>query len=74
MNRYGTGPVCFPVRAALFLIFTVVIAIAAAPAQTPGITDNSILDWILLRAGWPGARSRSTDRSGRFRLSPHGQR
>jgi branched-chain amino acid transport system substrate-binding protein len=43
MNRYRVGPVCFPVRAALFLIFTVVIAIAAAPAQTPGVTDNSIL-------------------------------
>jgi branched-chain amino acid transport system substrate-binding protein len=43
MNRYRVGPVCFPVRAALFLIFTVVIAISAASAQTPGVTDNSIL-------------------------------
>ena len=43
MNRFGARPVCFPVRAALFLLFTVVIAISAAPAQTPGVTDNNIL-------------------------------
>jgi branched-chain amino acid transport system substrate-binding protein len=43
MNLDGAGPVCFPVRAALFLLCTVIIAITAAPAQTPGITDNSIL-------------------------------
>jgi len=42
MNRYGAGPVYFSVRAALFLFFIAVIAISA-PAQTPGITDNSIL-------------------------------
>jgi branched-chain amino acid transport system substrate-binding protein len=43
MKFFGAGPVCFPVRAALFLLFTVIIAISAAPAQTPGISDNSIL-------------------------------
>jgi ABC-type branched-subunit amino acid transport system substrate-binding protein len=43
MKIFGAGPVCFPVRAALFLLFTVIIVISAAPAQTPGITDNSIL-------------------------------
>lgn len=43
MNRYGAGPVCFPVRAGLLLLFTVVITISAAPAETPGVTENSIL-------------------------------
>jgi branched-chain amino acid transport system substrate-binding protein len=43
MKFFGAGPICFPARAALFLIFTVVVAITAAPAQTPGVTDNSIL-------------------------------
>ena len=39
----GRGRVCFPARVALFLLFTFVIAISAAPAQTPGVTENSIL-------------------------------
>ncbi len=43
MNHLGAGPVCFPARVALFLLFTVVIAISAARAETPGVTDNSIL-------------------------------
>jgi branched-chain amino acid transport system substrate-binding protein len=43
MNRIGAGPVCFPARVALFLLFTVVITISAAQAETPGVTDNSIL-------------------------------
>lgn len=43
MNRIGAGPVCFPARVALFLLFTVVITISAAHAETPGVTDNSIL-------------------------------
>jgi ABC-type branched-subunit amino acid transport system substrate-binding protein len=43
MNRFGTGSVFFPARVALCLLFTVVIAISAARAQTPGVTDNSIL-------------------------------
>lgn len=43
MNRDGAGPVRFPVRAALILLFTPVIAISAAPAQTPGVTQDSIL-------------------------------
>jgi len=43
MKCYGAGPGCFPVRAALFLLFTVAISISAALAQTPGVTENSIL-------------------------------
>lgn len=43
MNRIGAGPVCFPAHVALFLLFTVVITISAAHAETPGVTDNSIL-------------------------------
>ncbi len=43
MNRFGAGPVCFPARIALFLLSTVVIAISAARAEAPGVTDNSIL-------------------------------
>lgn len=43
MNRFGTGPVCFPARIALFLLFTIGITISAALAETPGVTDNSIL-------------------------------
>jgi branched-chain amino acid transport system substrate-binding protein len=42
MNRFGAVPVCLRLRAALFLLFTVVLAISAAPGQTPGVTDNSI--------------------------------
>jgi branched-chain amino acid transport system substrate-binding protein len=42
MNRLGVGPVSFPARAAVFVLFTVVLAISAAPGQTPGITENSI--------------------------------
>jgi len=43
MNSFGARLVCLPARTALFLIFTVVITISAAPAQTPGVTENSIL-------------------------------
>jgi branched-chain amino acid transport system substrate-binding protein len=43
MNRFGAGPICFPARAALFLFFSMVVAHSPAPAQTPGITDDSIL-------------------------------
>jgi branched-chain amino acid transport system substrate-binding protein len=43
MNSFGARLVCLPARAALFLIFTVAITISAAPAQTPGVTENSIL-------------------------------
>src|SRR5450755_1239939 len=43
MNRYGTGCACFPARVALFLLFTFGVAISAALAQTPGVTENSIL-------------------------------
>jgi branched-chain amino acid transport system substrate-binding protein len=42
MNRLGAVPVCLRFRAALFLLFTVVLAISAAPGQTPGVTENSI--------------------------------
>src|SRR5271169_5777997 len=43
MNSFGARLGCLPARVALFLIFTVVIAISSAPAQTPGVTENSIL-------------------------------
>ncbi len=43
MNRYGAGSVGFPARVALFLLFTVVIGISAAAAETPGVTESSIL-------------------------------
>jgi branched-chain amino acid transport system substrate-binding protein len=43
MNRYGTGCACFPARVALFLLFTFGAVISAALAQTPGVTENSIL-------------------------------
>ncbi len=43
MNRYGAVPVCFPVRAVLFLLLTIIITISATRAQTPGITENSVL-------------------------------
>src|SRR5271169_2250419 len=42
MNPCGVKPVCFAVRA-LFLICTVVMAISTALAETPGITENSVL-------------------------------
>ena len=42
MNRYGVKPVCFAVRA-LSLIGTVVMAISTALAETPGITEKSVL-------------------------------
>jgi branched-chain amino acid transport system substrate-binding protein len=41
MNRFGAGVIYFP-RAAV-LMFAVVIAISAASAQTPGVTEDSIL-------------------------------
>lgn len=42
MNRLGAGTVCV-LRLAFFLSFTLVVTISYAPAQTPGVTDNSIL-------------------------------
>jgi len=42
MNLLGTGSVGLPARVALILLFTIV-TISAALAQTPGVTDNSIL-------------------------------
>jgi branched-chain amino acid transport system substrate-binding protein len=47
MRRDGSNASCalraFCVRATLALLFTVGIAISSAPAQAPGVTDNSIL-------------------------------
>jgi ABC-type branched-subunit amino acid transport system substrate-binding protein len=43
MNRQGSTSVYFLVRASLFLFFTFAIAICTTAAETPGITDNSIL-------------------------------
>jgi branched-chain amino acid transport system substrate-binding protein len=42
MNRFGAGLIYFP-RVALVLMFTVIIAVSAALAQTPGVTEDSIL-------------------------------
>jgi len=45
MNHKGKFTVGFPVRAAAFLLFAVAIAIAmsAAAAETPRVTDSSLL-------------------------------
>jgi len=43
MNRLGTGAGCFSLRATLFLFFILVLVMTSAQAQTPGVTDNSIL-------------------------------
>jgi len=43
MNRYGAGAVCDGVCAALILLLFTVVTISAAPAQTPGVTEDSIL-------------------------------
>lgn len=43
MSRYGAGSVCVPARAARCLLFTFLMAISAAAAETPGVTENSIL-------------------------------
>jgi hypothetical protein len=42
MNHQGAGTVLFHGRG-LFLVFTLAIAISTTAAQTPGVTDNSIL-------------------------------
>ena len=43
MNRCGAGSICLPARVALCLLFTLLIAISSASAETPGVTENSIL-------------------------------
>ncbi len=43
MNRFGAGSICLPARVALFLLFSFVFTISAAMAETPGVTENSIL-------------------------------
>jgi branched-chain amino acid transport system substrate-binding protein len=43
MNRSRAGCVCLPARVAPLLLFSFVIAIYAAAAETPGVTENSIL-------------------------------
>jgi branched-chain amino acid transport system substrate-binding protein len=43
MNRFGAGSVCFPARVALLLLFTVVFIGLSAAAETPGVTESSIL-------------------------------
>jgi len=43
MNHLGAKAASVSVRAALFLFFTLALAPLSAPAQTPGVTDNSIL-------------------------------
>ncbi len=42
MNRHGAEAVCFSLQVTLFLLFTLGLATSAV-AQTPGVTDNSIL-------------------------------
>jgi ABC-type branched-subunit amino acid transport system substrate-binding protein len=43
MNRFGAGSIGLPARVALCLLFTLLISISSASAETPGITENSIL-------------------------------
>ncbi len=43
MNRYGAGSICLPARVARLLLFSFVFTISAAMAETPGVTENSIL-------------------------------
>lgn len=43
MNRFRAGCVCLPARVALCLLFTFLIATCSASAETPGVTENSIL-------------------------------
>lgn len=44
MDYQGAGFVSFPVRAALFLLlFTIAVALSTTTAETPGVTENSVL-------------------------------
>src|SRR5579871_1534231 len=43
MNRLRAGRVYFPARIALVLVLTSMIAIPGALAETPGVTENSVL-------------------------------
>jgi ABC-type branched-subunit amino acid transport system substrate-binding protein len=43
MSRHGAKAVCCRLRATLLLLFASAISITSALAQTPGVTDNSIL-------------------------------
>jgi ABC-type branched-subunit amino acid transport system substrate-binding protein len=43
MNRLGAGPLCSSGRLTLSIFVAIAIAISSAAAQTPGITDNSVL-------------------------------
>lgn len=43
MNHQGALTVCFRVRTGMFLLFALAIAISATAAETPGVTDNSVL-------------------------------
>ena len=43
MNHQGAMAVYFRVRVAVFLLFSLGFAMFPASAETPGVTDNSIL-------------------------------
>ena len=43
MNHHGAVAAYFRVRVAVFLLFTFGLAVFSASAETPGVTDNSIL-------------------------------
>src|ERR1022692_1941142 len=43
MKHQGALAVCFPGRAMLFLLFTLVVAATTHAAETPGVTENSVL-------------------------------
>ncbi len=43
MNHLGALTFCFRVRAAAFLLFAFAIAVSAAAAEIPGVTDRSVL-------------------------------
>jgi hypothetical protein len=43
MNHQGACAFGFPVRAMLFLLFSILLAFPIAVAQTPGVSENGIL-------------------------------
>ena len=43
MNQRGAAALGLPVRVALFLYFILVLVISMAAAETPGVTENSVL-------------------------------
>src|ERR1039457_5679775 len=51
MKHQGALAVCFPGRAMLFLLFTLVVAATTHAAETPGVWPNSVLLGLWLGLG-----------------------